>query len=76
MAGGSAVGSARSRAEYLSKIGVVVEEAGETVFRLELLVDTGIIPKGVMEGLLVEANEVLAILAASHRTARLRRTAR
>jgi four helix bundle protein len=65
-----AVCRARSRAEFVSKIGVAVEEADETVFWLELLVETGIVAKAQMEKLLVEANELLAILAASQRTAR------
>jgi four helix bundle protein len=51
-------------------MGVTVEEADETVFWLELLVETGVVPKGRMENLLTEANELLAILAASQRTAR------
>jgi hypothetical protein len=51
-------------------VGVVVEEADETVFWLELLVDTGIVKKHVMEGLLAEANQLVAIFAASQRTAR------
>src|SRR2546430_17314805 len=39
-----AVCRARSRKEFVSKIGVVVEEADETVFWLELLVDCAIVP--------------------------------
>jgi len=65
-----AVCRARSRAEFISKMGVAVEEADETVFWLEILVETGIIPRVRMEKLLAEANELLAILAASQRTAR------
>jgi len=65
-----AVCRARSRAEFISKIGVVVEEADETVFWLEMLVETGVLPRARMEKLLAEANELLAILAASQRTAR------
>ena len=63
-----AVCRARSRAEFRATIGVVVEEADETVFWLELLVDTGIIKPARVEGLLAEANELLAIFAASQRT--------
>jgi four helix bundle protein len=37
-----AVCRARSKAEFIAKVGVVVEEADETVFWLELLVETGI----------------------------------
>ncbi|MEK9136525.1 MAG: four helix bundle protein [Bacteroidota bacterium] len=36
---------ARSRAEFISKIGIVVEEADETVFWLELVVESNIISK-------------------------------
>ncbi|HSA92640.1 MAG TPA: four helix bundle protein [Terriglobales bacterium] len=67
-----AVCRARSRPDFVSKMGVVVEEADETVFWLELLVDTGIVPAKRMDGLLREANELLAIFAASHHT--LKRT--
>jgi four helix bundle protein len=65
-----AVGRARSHAEFVSKIGIVVEEADETVFWIEMLVDTGIVGKNNVENLLAEANELLAIFAASQRTAR------
>lgn len=65
-----AVNRARSRAEFISKIGVVVEEADETVFWLELLVEAGIIDKTLLQNLLAEANELLAIFAASQLTAK------
>ena len=65
-----AVCRSRSKAEFVAKMGVVVEEADETVFWLELLVETGIVSQARMEGLLIEANELLAIFAASQRTAK------
>jgi four helix bundle protein len=67
-----AVCRARSKAEFLAKLGVVVEEIDETVFWLELLVDTGIVAQARMESLQKEATELLAIFAASHHTARNR----
>jgi four helix bundle protein len=63
---------ARSMAEFIAKIGVVVEEADETVFWLELLVETEIIQETKMRNLLLEANELLAIFAASQYTAKKR----
>lgn len=60
-----AVCRARSKAEFVAKIGVVVEEADETVFWLELLVETETVRAGRMKNLMIEANELLAILAAS-----------
>jgi four helix bundle protein len=68
-----AVCRARSRAEFIAKMGVVVEEADETAFWLEFLVDTEIIRPKRIEALLTEANELLAIFAASVRTAKTKR---
>ena len=65
-----AVCRARSGAEFIAKIGMVVEEADETVFWLELLVETEIISLQKMESLINEANELLAIFAASQTTAK------
>ena len=64
----------RSRPEFLAKMGLVVEEADETVFWLELLVDAGIVSQNKMKGLLGEGNELLAVFSASRRTARGNRT--
>jgi four helix bundle protein len=68
-----AAGRSRSRAEFISKISTVVEEADETVFWLEMLGDAEIARKEEIEALSVEANELLAIFAASQRTARANR---
>ena len=65
-----ATGRARSKTEFIAKMGVVVEEADETVFWLELLVEADIVPETKLRDLLKEANEVLAIFAASQRTAK------
>lgn len=67
-----AAGRARSRAEFVAKIGIVVEEVDETVFWLECLAESGIVPVVQLKELLAEANELLAIFAASQRTARSR----
>lgn len=60
----------RSKAEFVAKIGVVVEEIDETVFWLELLVESEIVQKARVVELLAEANELLAIFAASQKTAK------
>jgi four helix bundle protein len=65
-----AVCRVRSKAEFIAKIGIVVEEADETVFWLEILVETSIVPAKKMAELIREANELLAIFAASQRTAK------
>src|SRR6266436_3886845 len=48
---------ARSRAEFIAKIGVVEEEADETAFWLELIVDAKIRSQKQLESLLKEASE-------------------
>jgi four helix bundle protein len=65
-----AAGRARSKPEFIAKIGIVVEEADETVFWLECLGDSGIVKAERLQDLLKEANSLLAIFAASQRTAR------
>ena len=65
----------RSKAEFISKISIVVEEADETVFWLELLADTAVVPPEKVSLLLKEANELLAICAASLHTAKDNRVA-
>ena len=68
-----AAGRSRSRADFISKIGVVVEEADETVFWLELLGKSGIVKPQRLNPLTKEANELVAIFAASRRTAKSHR---
>jgi len=63
-------GRSRSKAEFVAKIGVVVEEADETVFWLEMLGDSGIVSHAKLENLLAEATQLVAIFTASRKTAR------
>ena len=65
-----AVCRSRSHAEFISKMNIVVEETDETVFWLELLADTGVVAAEKLVLLLKEGNELLAICAASLRTAK------
>lgn len=62
----------RSRTEFAARIGVVAEEADETVFWIELLTDLGVIKKERIEPLLQEARELARIFAASRQTAKRR----
>jgi four helix bundle protein len=65
-----AVGRARSKAEFLAKLGVVLEEADESVFWLELLADSRIVSAQKLRDLLGEANQLMLIFSASRRTAK------
>jgi four helix bundle protein len=58
----------RSRAEFAAKLGVVAEEADETVYWLELLRDANVLSKEKLSELLREANELTAIFTAGRRS--------
>ena len=60
---------ARSRAEFVAKIGVVEEEADESCFWLELIIDSGLLTEERIRPLLSEAGELVAIMAASRKSA-------
>lgn len=68
-----AVCLSRSHAEFVARMGVVLEEADESVFWLELIADTEILPKNRIADLLREAEELTLIFGASQRTARSRK---
>jgi len=65
-----AAGRSRSKAEFIAKIGVVVEEADETVFWLEMLLDSGMVRPEKLQNLLAEAAQLVAIFTASRKTAK------
>lgn len=61
---------ARSRAEFVAKLGVVLEESDESVFWLELLLEGGILREEQIDALIKEAKELTSIFVASLRTAK------
>ena len=63
---------ARSHREFVSKLGIAVEEADESVGWLDIIIRAELKTDEAPRALLREAGEVLAILAASRRTAQLR----
>jgi four helix bundle protein len=65
-----AVCRARSRAEFIAKMGIVLEEADETVFWLEMLIEADVMTETRLGELLNEANELVRVFAASVRTAK------
>ena len=65
-----AVCRARSRREFLSKLSVVIEEADESSFWLELLVEAGLLSENKLKDLQSEANQLVAIFNASRTTAK------
>ena len=65
---------ARSPAEFVAKLGIVEEEADECMFWLELLEEGGTVVPGQVNELKSEADELVAIMVASIKTARDRGT--
>ena len=64
---------ARSTAEFVSKVEGGLQELEEAIYWLELLVEAGIVPAKRLEDLLSEADELVAILVSSVKTAKRRR---
>jgi four helix bundle protein len=60
----------RSQAEFISKISIVVEEADECCYWLELIMEGGLLPVEQVNELHQEAEEITAIMTASRKTAR------
>jgi four helix bundle protein len=61
---------ARSRAEFVAKMGIVLEEADETIYWLEVMIEAGLVPRSKLHLLLDEANQLTSIFVASLRTAK------
>lgn len=60
----------RSKAEFISKLGIVEEEADETAYWLELLAASGLVKPARMSALIQECGEITAIVVTSIRTAK------
>ena len=61
---------ARSTAEFVSKLGNVLEEADECAYWMELIIEGGLLPEKRVETLLHEANELTPIFFTARRTTR------
>jgi len=66
----------RSRAEFVAKLGIVIEEADESGFWLELIIEGELLRAELVQPLLDEANELTGIMTRSHMTAAARATAK
>jgi four helix bundle protein len=76
MRSGSSVGAnyraacrGRSKAEFIAKLGIVQEEANESAFWMELIIEGELMERRLVESLLQEANELTAIMTASRKSA-------
>lgn len=58
----------RSRADFIAKLGIALEEADDSLYGRELLVETETMPEPRLNGLMREADELISILVATLRT--------
>ena len=60
---------ARSKLEFIAKIGIVEEEADESAFWMELIIEGELLKPQLVQSLLIEANELAKIMASSGKSA-------
>jgi len=68
-----AVCRARSKADFVAKIGIVLEETDETLYWLELIDEARIMKNEILKDLMKEANELVAIFVSTVNKARTRK---
>jgi len=61
---------ARSRADFIAKMGIVEEETDESIYWMELLVQASLVEKDRVCDLMDEANQIAAMVVSSIKTAR------
>ena len=59
----------RSTSEFLAKLSIIIEEADETCFWLEIIFETQLIQRELLNSIMNEANEITAIMVSSRITA-------
>jgi len=59
---------ARSQAEFSSKISIVIEEADESIFWMEVMIDAGILTQQEINNLIIEGNEILKVVSSARKT--------
>src|SRR5262249_44865324 len=60
----------RSKADFVAKLGIVLEEADESLYWMEILAETGIMKAELLGPLMDEANQLVSIFVASLNTAK------
>jgi four helix bundle protein len=60
----------KSRADFIAKMGIVKKECDETLYWMEMLIESGLAKPDLLKDLVDEGNQILSIVVASIRTAR------
>lgn len=66
----------KSRADFIAKLGIVEEECDESLYWIEMLVESGLLKARLANALMMEGKEILAMTVASIKTARSRQSIR
>ncbi len=61
---------AKSPADFIAKMGIVEEEADESIYWMELLIESGLVRPELLASLIKEAGELVAIVVSSIKTAK------
>ncbi len=64
---------ARSRADFIAKMKIVEEECDESLYWMELLIESGQVEAGLLRDLMKEGDAILSVVVASIKTARSRK---
>ena len=60
----------KSRADFIAKLGIVEEECDEALYWMQMLIEADVVQQSRLTQLMTEANEIIAIVVTSIRTAR------
>ena len=63
---------ARSHAEFIAKLGIVEEECDESLYWMEMLVESGLVSPEKVKEIMKEGTEILAVIVSSLKTAKSR----
>jgi four helix bundle protein len=64
---------AKSAADFIAKLSIVEEEADESIYWMELLIESSIVKKSLLESLIDEANQIVSIIVSSIKTLKRKR---
>jgi four helix bundle protein len=64
---------AKSTADFISKLAIVEEEADESIYWMELLIEANIVKENLLANLISEANQILSIIVSSIKTLKEKR---
>ena len=65
----------KSQADFIAKLGIVEEETDESLFWMELLIESGIVKAELLADLMKEGDEILAMIVSAIRTTKAKQQA-